>query len=114
MLAMLLESPGKALQRAELPLPEYGDNEILLKVRACGVCRTDLHILDGELSAPKLPLILGHEIVGTVIAKGRQVERFAINQRVGCPGSAIRADIAATALAGVRIFAMTPILPDIR
>jgi alcohol dehydrogenase, propanol-preferring len=85
MLAMVLESPGSALQQVELPIPEYGTNEILFKVRACGVCRTDLHIMDGELSAPKLPLILGHEIVGTVVAKGEQVERYAIGQRLGVP-----------------------------
>jgi NADPH:quinone reductase-like Zn-dependent oxidoreductase len=54
MLAMVLESPGSALQQAELPIPEYGTNEILFKVLACGVCRTDLHIMDGELSAPKI------------------------------------------------------------
>jgi propanol-preferring alcohol dehydrogenase len=82
---MVLEAPGSALRQVELPLPEYGTDEILLKVRACGVCRTDLHILDGELAAPKLPLILGHEIVGTVVAKGDRVERFAIGQRLGVP-----------------------------
>src|SRR5450756_933914 len=85
MRAMVLDTPGSALQQVELPLPEYGANDILLKVRACGVCRTDLHILDGELSEPKLPLIPGHEIVGVVAAKGEQVERFAIGQRLGVP-----------------------------
>ena len=82
---MVLEAPGSALRQVELPLPAYGADEILLRVRACGVCRTDLHILDGELSAPKLPLIPGHEIVGTVIAMGEQVKRFAIGQRLGVP-----------------------------
>ncbi|HTN94817.1 MAG TPA: zinc-dependent alcohol dehydrogenase family protein [Gallionella sp.] len=85
MLAMVLESPGSPLRRVELPLPECGAGEILLKVRACGVCRTDLHILDGELPAPKLPLVLGHEVVGTVVAKGERVERFAVGQRLGIP-----------------------------
>ena len=85
MRAMVLEAPGSALRQVELPLPAYGADEILLRVRACGVCRTDLHILDGELSAPKLPLIPGHEIVGTVIAMGEQVKRFAIGQRLGVP-----------------------------
>jgi propanol-preferring alcohol dehydrogenase len=85
MRAMVLETTGSALQQVELPLPEYGSNEILLKVRACGVCRTDLHILDGELAAPKLPLIPGHEIVGTVVAKGGQVTQFEIGQRLGVP-----------------------------
>ncbi len=85
MRAMVLEAPGSALRLTELPRPACGADDILLKVRACGVCRTDLHILDGELSAPKLPLIPGHEIVGTVIALGEQVKRFAIGQRLGVP-----------------------------
>jgi len=85
MRAMVLESPGSVLRQVELPLPKYGADEILLKVSACGVCRTDLHILDGELSEPRLPLIPGHEIVGTVIAKGERVERFSIGQRLGVP-----------------------------
>lgn len=85
MRAMVLESPGSALQQAELPQPVCGTDDILLRVRACGVCRTDLHILDGELSAPELPLIPGHEIVGTVVAKGDRVERFSIGQRLGVP-----------------------------
>ena len=85
MRAMVLDSPGSALRLVEVPLPEFGADDILLKVHACGVCRTDLHILDGELSAPKLPLIPGHEIVGTVVAKGERVERFWIGQRLGVP-----------------------------
>ena len=85
MRAMVLETPGSALRQAELPLPVCGAGDILLRVRACGVCRTDLHILDGELSAPKLPLIPGHEIVGSVVAKGDRVERFSIGQRLGVP-----------------------------
>ena len=85
MRAMILEAPGSPLQLVELPLPECGADDILLKVSACGVCRTDLHIQDGELSDPKLPLIPGHEIVGIVAAKGERVERFAIGQRLGVP-----------------------------
>jgi propanol-preferring alcohol dehydrogenase len=85
MRAMVLDSPRSALRLAEVPLPRIGANDILLKVHACGVCRTDLHILDGELSAPKLPLIPGHEIVGTVVAKGERVERFSTGQRLGVP-----------------------------
>lgn len=85
MRAMVLETPGSPLQLVELPLPECGADDILLKVSACGVCRTDLHIQDGELSGPKLPLIPGHEIVGIVAAKGERVERFAIGQRLGVP-----------------------------
>ena len=85
MRAMVLEASGSALRQVELPLPVCGADDILLRVRACGVCRTDLHILDGELSAPKLPLIPGHEIVGTVVAKGGRVQRFSIGQRLGVP-----------------------------
>jgi alcohol dehydrogenase, propanol-preferring len=85
MRAMLLDAPGSPLRLVELPLPACGDDDVLLKVGACGVCRTDLHILDGELTEPKLPLIPGHEVVGTVTAKGRHVERFEIGQRVGVP-----------------------------
>ncbi len=85
MRAMVLETPGSALRLTELPQPAYGADDILLKVHACGVCRTDLHILDGELTAPKLPLIPGHEIVGSIVAKGRNVTRFGIGQRVGVP-----------------------------
>ncbi|MCX7196086.1 MAG: alcohol dehydrogenase catalytic domain-containing protein, partial [Proteobacteria bacterium] len=64
MRAMVLEAPGSPLHQVELPQPEYGADHVLLKVSACGVCRTDLHIQDGELPGPKLPLIPGHEIVG--------------------------------------------------
>ncbi len=85
MRAMILEQPNSPLRLTELPVPACGDNEVLLKVGACGVCRTDLHILDGELTQPKLPLIPGHEIVGIVEAKGKNVERFAIGQRLGVP-----------------------------
>lgn len=85
MRAMILDTPRSPLRLAELPLPVCGDNDVLLKVGACGVCRTDLHIVDGELPHPALPLIPGHEIVGRVVAKGPLVERFAIGQRVGVP-----------------------------
>ncbi len=85
MRAMLLESPGQPLQMRNLPVPQPGPGQILIRVRACGVCRTDLHIMDGDLSNPKLPLILGHEIAGEVVALGEQVERFQTGQRVGVP-----------------------------
>lgn len=85
MLAMILEEPGKPLRQIDMPVPSCGPNEILLNVHACGVCRTDLHIFDGELPRPKLPLILGHEIVGVVVDKGERVERFDIGDRVGVP-----------------------------
>jgi alcohol dehydrogenase, propanol-preferring len=85
MRAMVLERAGQPLQLTELPDPEPGPGQILLAVRACGVCRTDLHILDGELNEPKLPLVLGHQIVGTVVGAGERAERFALGDRVGVP-----------------------------
>jgi propanol-preferring alcohol dehydrogenase len=85
MRAMLLETPGQPLRPADVPVPSPGPAQVLLRVRACGVCRTDLHVADGELPDPKLPLILGHEIVGVVEACGAGVERFAPGDRVGVP-----------------------------
>jgi len=85
MQAMLLDRPGQPLKPAELEVPEPGAGQILIKVAACGVCRTDLHIFDGELPHPKLPLVLGHEIVGHVEALGGSVDGFAIGTRVGVP-----------------------------
>jgi propanol-preferring alcohol dehydrogenase len=85
MRAMLFEKVGQPLRMADLPVPRPGANQVLLRVHACAVCRTDLHVVDGELSEPKLPLIPGHEIVGTVAEKGEAVVRFAIGDRVGIP-----------------------------
>ena len=85
MLAMLLEAPGRPLQRASLPLPRPGAGQVLLRVRACGICRTDLHVADGELPRPKLPLVLGHEIVGEVVSTGEGADRFPAGERVGVP-----------------------------
>jgi propanol-preferring alcohol dehydrogenase len=82
---MVLDAPRTALRAGEFPLPRPGPGQILLRVRACGVCRTDLHVVDGELTKPKLPLIPGHEIVGTVEALGEGVDRFAVGDRVGVP-----------------------------
>lgn len=85
MQAMVLDAVRRPLRRADLPAPAVAPEEILLQVRACAVCRTDLHVVDGELPEPKLPLVPGHEIVGTVIAAGRAVDRFHIGDRVGVP-----------------------------
>ena len=85
MQAMLLERAGTPLKQATLKVPEPGPGQILIKVAACGVCRTDLHIFDGELAQPKLPLVLGHEIVGHVAALGEGVAQFALGDRVGVP-----------------------------
>jgi propanol-preferring alcohol dehydrogenase len=82
---MVLERAGEPLRPAELPDPVPGPGQVLLAVKACGVCRTDLHILDGELSEPKLPLVPGHQIVGTVAGAGEGAERFAPGERVGVP-----------------------------
>jgi len=85
MRAMLLEAPGQPLRLAELPIPQPGAGQVLLKVHACGVCHTDLHIVAGELSRPKLPLVLGHQIVGTVVQTGKGAQRFRTRERVGVP-----------------------------
>jgi alcohol dehydrogenase, propanol-preferring len=82
---MGLESQRQPLRPAELPEPSAGPGQVLLDVRACGVCRTDLHILDGELAQPKLPLVPGHQIVGVVREVGEEVERFAAGDRLGVP-----------------------------
>jgi len=83
--AMLLEAAGQPLRAATLPTPEPGPGQVLLRVHACAVCRTDLHVVDGELAEPKLPLVPGHEIVGTVAAAGPLVERWRTGDRVGVP-----------------------------
>jgi propanol-preferring alcohol dehydrogenase len=85
MRAMLLRVPGTPLELAELQTPALGPSQVLLEVAACGVCRTDLHIVDGELERPRLPLVLGHEIVGRVVERGSQAHRFEIGQRLGVP-----------------------------
>jgi propanol-preferring alcohol dehydrogenase len=82
---MVLERQREPLRPAELPDPAPGSGQVLIRVQACGVCRTDLHIVDGELTEPKLPLVLGHQIVGTVAALGAGAERFALGERVGVP-----------------------------
>lgn len=85
MKAMLFEKVGQPLRLADIPLPQPGPGQVLLRVHACAVCRTDLHIIDGELSQPRLPLVLGHEIVGTVVQAGAGADAFPIGQRVGVP-----------------------------
>lgn len=85
MQAMVLEKAGEPLVYKKVPRPQPSDSQVLIKVLACGVCRTDLHILDGELDKPKLPLIPGHEILGTVVEVGRDVENLSTGQLVGVP-----------------------------
>jgi alcohol dehydrogenase, propanol-preferring len=82
MRAMILDGAGEPLRAGDLPDPEPGADQLLLRVRACGVCRTDLHIVDGDLTEPKLPLVPGHQIVGEVLRGG---SRFEKGDRVGVP-----------------------------
>jgi alcohol dehydrogenase, propanol-preferring len=85
MRAMTLTAPGRPLVPTDVPPPVPGPGQIRIRVRACGVCRTDLHIVDGELTDPKLPLVLGHQIVGIVDSQGPGADRFAVGTRVGVP-----------------------------
>ena len=85
MRAMRLQAPRQALRLAATEVPAPGPGQVQLRVHACAVCRTDLHVVDHDLTQPKLPLIPGHEIVGTITALGPEVDRFTIGQRVGVP-----------------------------
>ena len=85
MKAMVLEKPGAPLRLVDRPMPAPEPGQVLIEVAACGVCRTDLHVVDGDLPHPKLPLIPGHEIVGRIAALGAGVNRFSIGDRVGVP-----------------------------
>lgn len=85
MRAMLLDRPGSPLRLAEIPVPEPGPGQVRVRVSACGVCRTDLHVVDGDLTEAKLPIIPGHEIVGRVDRLGAGVTAHAIGARVGVP-----------------------------
>jgi alcohol dehydrogenase, propanol-preferring len=85
MQAMVLHAQRQPLRATALPVPEPGPGQVLVQVRACAVCRTDLHVVDGELPQPKLPLVPGHEIVGVISASGEGGERFKVGDRVGIP-----------------------------
>jgi alcohol dehydrogenase, propanol-preferring len=85
MRAMILDRPGTPLRLAALPVPSPDGGGVLIRIEACGVCRTDLHLVDGELPDPVLPMIPGHEIVGRVVATGSEVTRLRVGQRVGMP-----------------------------
>ena len=85
MRAMVLVEPQKPLQLMEIPIPEPLAGQVLIKVEACGVCRTDLHIYDAELTHPNLPLVLGHQIVGTIVKLGEGCSHFSLGDRVGVP-----------------------------
>jgi alcohol dehydrogenase, propanol-preferring len=85
MRAMVLDAARTPLRRADLPIPRPARGQVLLRVHACGLCRTDLHVVDGELAHPKLPLVPGHQVVGTVEALGDAVDGVAVGDRVGVP-----------------------------
>jgi propanol-preferring alcohol dehydrogenase len=85
MKAMILDKPGQKLRLVEIPAPKPSANQLLIKVRTCGVCRTDLHVLDGDLKEPNLPIIPGHQIVGLVEAVGSEVTEYRPGDRVGVP-----------------------------
>jgi alcohol dehydrogenase, propanol-preferring len=85
MRSMVLEKPNQPLRAQEVSVPRPNPKQVLIAIHACGVCRTDLHVVDGELSEPKLPLILGHEIVGVVVQAGEKVETFRVGDRIGVP-----------------------------
>ena len=82
---MVLTRPGRALREMDMPMPKPGPGQVLVRVCACAVCRTDLHVLDGELTGPKLPLVPGHEIVGQIVECGESAQRFGAGARVGIP-----------------------------
>jgi propanol-preferring alcohol dehydrogenase len=85
MRAQVLTAARRPLAAAELPAPRPGPQQVLIAVRACAVCRTDLHVVDGELPDPKLPLVPGHEIIGNIVEKGESADRFRVGDRVGVP-----------------------------
>jgi len=85
MRAMVLERPGEPLKRVRRPIPRPGPGQLLLRVKACGVCRTDLHVVDGDLPQTRLPIVPGHEVVGEVVELGEGVSGFEPGQRVGVP-----------------------------
>lgn len=85
MRAMQMILPRQPLVPADVELPPVGPDQVVIAVSACGVCRTDLHVLDGELPNPRLPLVLGHEVVGRVVRRGQRAERLAVGARVGVP-----------------------------
>src|SRR3984893_14222055 len=114
MRAMVLERPRTPLVMRERSVPEPGSGELLIEVTACGVCRTDLHVADGELPNPKLPIVPGHEIVGRVAAMGAGVAGLAIGERVGVPWLGSTCGLCPIAASVERICAIGRCLPAIR
>lgn len=85
MRAMLMDHPNEKLQLRDVPIPTPSEKQVLIKVDACGICRTDLHVIDGDLKQPKLPIIPGHQIVGKIVKVGDSVSEFHIGDRIGVP-----------------------------
>jgi alcohol dehydrogenase, propanol-preferring len=83
--AMILDTPGTPLREIEMPVPSPNPGQVLVRVLACAVCRTDLHVVDGELPNPKVPLIPGHEIVGEIVECGLEVQHLLVGMRIGIP-----------------------------
>jgi D-arabinose 1-dehydrogenase-like Zn-dependent alcohol dehydrogenase len=106
MKAMVLERPRTPLRHPELPTPSPRAGEVLVKVATCGVCRTDLHVVDGDLKHPKLPIIPGHEIVGHVCGLGPGVTQFKFGDRVGIPRLGYTCGTCGYCRTGMRTFAM--------
>ncbi len=108
MRAMQLDAPGEALRLVERPLPSYGPGELLIEVSACGVCRTDLHVVDGDIRGP-LPIIPGHEVVGRVAAVGSEALGFKVGERVGVPWLGHTCGHCAYCLTGAENLCDTPV-----
>lgn len=85
MTAMVLDAPGQPLVKRVVPIPDCREDQVLIRVTACGVCRTDLHVVDGDLKEPKLPLVPGHEVIGSVVKVGAKVHGIAVGDRLGVP-----------------------------
>ena len=111
--AMQLDGPGQPLRAVERDMPVPGPNEILLQILACGVCRTDLHIADGEIAEARYPVIPGHEIVGRIVEMGADVSGFAVGQRIGVPCWVPAAAIVAIVWPAGKISVTIPNLPAV-
>jgi propanol-preferring alcohol dehydrogenase len=109
MRAMVLERPRTALTLRERPVPTPVSGELLIAVGACGVCRTDLHVVDGDLTHPKLPIVPGHEIVGRVAAIGEGVAGFSVGERVGVPWLGATCGVCPYCRAGAENLCDTPV-----
>lgn len=114
MQAMVLYELGKQLKLMEVPTPSPKAGQVLVKVSACGVCRTDLHLIDGELPNPSLPIIPGHEIVGKIVEMGSGITDFYLGQRVGIPWLGLPVVIALIALWSRRTSAINRASPVIK